>query len=389
MKVRNVTRGEPLVALCLVLVAWIALRVLMWNVVWFAPSASAESAGARLGAIAGLADAFAPRDEDDPARQPAPEEDAPAYDPPAPPARLPRMAYAANAGAMARIPAAGGRRTPLPELGESGRPFYVDDLARPQFGPAGSTYAHDLVQGLRGAPKRPSPVSRAAEAAAGDQAGRRRWSGDAWVLLRSGAMGPLSAGVAPSTYGAGQSGGVLRYAIAPESRFRPKAYLRTTASLDGAERDLALGIAARLVHRLPIAMQAELRASQQPGGTRLRPAIMAVSELAPFALPQGLRGEAYVQAGYVGGRYATPFVDGQLRADRRVAALKRAELRAGAGIWGGMQRGAARLDLGPAATLGVPLGRSASARVAVDWRLRVAGKAAPASGPALTLSAGF
>jgi hypothetical protein len=35
------------------------------------------------------------------------------------------------------------------------------------------------------------------------------------------------------------------------------------------------------------------------------------------------------------------------------------------------------------------LGDRAGARLGVDWRFRVAGDAAPSSGPAVTLSAGF
>ena len=49
---------------------------------------------------------------------------------------------------------------------------------------------------------------------------------------------------------------------------------------------------------------------------------------------------------------------------------------------------AARLDVGPSAMVSFRLGEAQS-RVAVDYRLRVAGDAAPASGPALTFSAGF
>jgi len=61
----------------------------------------------------------------------------------------------------------------------------------------------------------------------------------------------------------------------------------------------------------------------------------------------------------------------------------------GGGVWGGAQKGAARLDIGPSATMTIGLGESAAARLGLDWRFRVAGDAAPASGPALTLSAGF
>ena len=116
---------------------------------------------------------------------------------------------------------------------------------------------------------------------------------------------------------------------------------------------------------------------------------MAVSELMPQKLPLGLVGEAYAQAGYVGGTGATAFVDGQLRVDRAVARTGRAELRLGVGAWGGAQKDASRLDLGPAANLGVSVSDAVFARVMVDWRFRVAGNAVPESGPALTLSAGF
>ena len=121
----------------------------------------------------------------------------------------------------------------------------------------------------------------------------------------------------------------------------------------------------------------------------IRPAGFIVTELPPLALPLGLRGEAYGQAGYVGGKFATPFADGQLRADRAFLSLARFDVRLGAGLWGGAQKGASRLDAGPSLTIGRPLGRSASMRLAADWRFRVAGKAAPGSGPAVTLSAGF
>ena len=58
------------------------------------------------------------------------------------------------------------------------------------------------------------------------------------------------------------------------------------------------------------------------------------------------------------------------------------------GVWSGGQTGAARLDLGPRASLRVATG-PATSRLALDWRFRVAGNARPASGPTLTISAGF
>ena len=66
----------------------------------------------------------------------------------------------------------------------------------------------------------------------------------------------------------------------------------------------------------------------------------------------------------------------------------KAQLRLGAGAWGGAQDGAKRLDLGPSASFDLPVGR-VNTRLSADYRFRVAGDAAPGSGAAVTFSAGF
>jgi hypothetical protein len=183
---------------------------------------------------------------------------------------------------------------------------------------------------------------------------------------------------------------VLRYRLARDSGHRPIAYARVTRSLaKPRETEVAAGLTARPLARFPVSVAGEVRIYQGPAGREVRPAAFAVTELPPATLPLGLRGEAYAQVGYVGGRFATPFVDGQARLDRQVAALSQAsELRAGGGVWGGAQKGAARLDVGPSATVSFRLGKVQS-HLAIDYRVRVAGAAAPKSGPALTISAGF
>ena len=115
---------------------------------------------------------------------------------------------------------------------------------------------------------------------------------------------------------------------------------------------------------------------------------MMVTELAPQPMPFAMRAEMYAAAGYVGGYGATAFVDGQLRVDHHVATIGPTEIRAGGGAWGGAQQGAGRLDIGPTASVKVS-GGQLGARLGVDWRFRVAGDAAPRSGPAMTLAAGF
>jgi hypothetical protein len=215
-----------------------------------------------------------------------------------------------------------------------------------------------------------------------------RWSGDAWLLWRGDSAGPVVSG-SPS-YGRSQAGAVLRYRLAPSSGHRPAAYIRASRALSGArETEAAAGLAARPLAGLPLSIAAEMRAFDGPQGREVRPAAFAVTELPTAKLPFGLRGEAYAQGGYVGGDYATAFVDGQARIDARVLRLGNgAELRAGAAAWGGAQKRAARVDLGPSAALTFRIGETRS-RLAVDYRLRVAGDAEPDSGPALTFSAGF
>ena len=139
---------------------------------------------------------------------------------------------------------------------------------------------------------------------------------------------------------------------------------------------------------MPLRLYGEGRVQRVGGVTRLRPAAALVSELPPLALPLGAEAEIYAQGGYVGGKNATPFFDAQFTADRKLVLRGPAELRLGAGVWAGGQEGATRLDLGPRASLRLRIGQAPS-RLALDWRFRVAGNAAPASGPALTLSAGF
>lgn len=183
---------------------------------------------------------------------------------------------------------------------------------------------------------------------------------------------------------------MLRYRLAPQSPHRPEAYLRLSSALNSpADKDAAVGLSARPVAALPLRAMAELRLSERSGTARLRPAALLVTELAPIDMPHETRAEFYGQAGYVGGRNATAFADGQARVDKRIAQFGGAELRAGAGAWAGAQKGAARLDAGPSAALGLPFGTSGSARLGLDWRMRVAGDARPGSGLALTLSAGF
>ncbi len=217
-----------------------------------------------------------------------------------------------------------------------------------------------------------------------------RWHVDGWYAWRAGSGQPrvVAGGPRAPAYGGTQGGLVVRYDLAANAR-RPQLYVRTThAPAPPSQADVAIGLGLRPVAGIPVHIQAEARATRMLGQTEVRPAVVAISELAPADAPLGFRVEAYAQAGYVGGREATAFVDGQVRVDRALLTLGMADLRLGGGAWGGAQKYTERLDVGPGLTLdlreaGVP------ARLSLDYRMRVAGRAQPNNGPALTFSTGF
>lgn len=217
-----------------------------------------------------------------------------------------------------------------------------------------------------------------------------RWSGEAWLLARRGAS-PAPGVLAPS-YGGSQAGGILRYRLDGDSMRRPVAYARISRSLaqPSTDTELAIGVAARPLPQIPVMMAAEGRVRHAGERTDARAAVLAWTELPPVDLPLGFDGTAYMQGGYVTGRDATGFVDGQVRIDREIVSFgnDRVTVRAGAAGWGGAQQGASRVDIGPSATIRLDTGKP-DARVAFDWRFRVAGDAAPQSGPAMTVSIGF
>ncbi|MGB7373789.1 hypothetical protein [Pontixanthobacter sp.] len=224
-----------------------------------------------------------------------------------------------------------------------------------------------------------------------DAAEEQRWSLNGWLLYRSdNVAGPLSAsGQRPPTYGASQAGAVLRYRLAPTSAHRPAAHMRVTSALEKTrEQELAAGISAQPMPRIPVIIAAEARVSRQNAGTEIRPALFAYTQMPAISLPHEFRAEVYAQAGYVGRDFSTLFADGQARIDREVARARFAAIRAGGGIWGGAQDGAERLDIGPSISAELDIaGRPA--RLSADYRYRAAGRADPQNGAAITLTTGF
>jgi len=194
---------------------------------------------------------------------------------------------------------------------------------------------------------------------------------------------------AAPVYGGSQAGLLVRYSLAPEGLGDTAFFVRAVRALDRShDGDLAAGLAVRPLGKLPATIHGEVRLSSLGGKVEVRPAAFVAAGFDEQLGARGIASRGYVQAGYVGGRDATGFVDGSVVTEAHVLPLSEPRLTAGAGAWGGVQRGTGRLDVGPTASMNLRLG-DAKARLSADYRFRVAGNAAPAAGAAITLSAGF
>ena len=157
----------------------------------------------------------------------------------------------------------------------------------------------------------------------------------------------------------------------------------TSALASGRDRqaEVALGLGVQPLRAVPVEIVAERRVALSSGG---RDAWQLRAVGGGQVERGGWRLESYGQTGVVGTRARDLFADGQLRASRPLFG----PLRAGGIVAGAAQPGAARLDVGPQLRLDLPLG-GAPLAVLVDYRVRVAGNAAPASGPSVTLAVSY
>jgi hypothetical protein len=203
-----------------------------------------------------------------------------------------------------------------------------------------------------------------------------RWSGSAWLLVRHDRPGPA---LAPGgTLGGSQTGARLLYGIGGGLALSARAYV-PLRDVRGAEA--AAGLDWRPAARLPVHLLAERRQDVAGGG---RSAFaLSVYGGGSRSLRHGLRLDFYGQAGIVGARSRDLFADGAAR-----LSVPAGPVEIGGGAWGGAQPGAARLDAGPSISWRLPIAE-ANLRLQADWRIRLAGDAAPGSGPALTLAGDF
>ena len=204
-----------------------------------------------------------------------------------------------------------------------------------------------------------------------------RLSMSAWAMMRRD-PGPASLAT-NGQLGGSQAGARFLW------RFdrRLAASIRSSAPVGGVQRsaELAAGLRVQPFVRIPVALPLERRQSFGPDKGRSAFAIFAEGGVYDRPILAGFNLDAYLQAGVVGIRDHAAFVDGSATLTRPLWR----QFSAGFGVWGGAQPGLARLDAGPRVSM--RLGRSM--RVHVDYRHRFLGKAAPGSGPVLTLAGDF
>jgi hypothetical protein len=206
-----------------------------------------------------------------------------------------------------------------------------------------------------------------------------------WLLLR-----PQVSGSSLSNTGGALGGSQIGFRIsAPfaqlpgetEAAFSVRAYAPLEARRG---KELAAGLSLKRGRRVSAELIAERRIAIDKGG-RSAFATLAVVGTNDVALPLNFRLNAYGQAGIVGLRSHDAFGDAALAADRP---LGLGRVRVGAGIWAAAQPGVSRMDIGPQLIIPLSIGPQ-PLRASAQWRFRVAGRAAPASGPALTLGTDF
>ncbi|KQM32633.1 hypothetical protein [Sphingomonas sp. Leaf10] len=199
-------------------------------------------------------------------------------------------------------------------------------------------------------------------------------SGSAWVAVRGG-----SATGGPVQLGGGQAGVRLRLPVSASNRVAVVG--RVAAPLAGQGSEAAFGLEWRPGGGA-VAVVAERRIALDRSGDGTGLGVIAGLDR---AIGERIVVEGYGQAGVVLRAGTQPYADGAARALYRVGS---GQLRLGVGSWGVAQREGARVDIGPSAVAVLPIGKQA-VRLSLDWRQRVAGKAAPGSGLALTLGSDF
>ncbi|WP_129586387.1 hypothetical protein [Sphingomonas montana] len=221
-------------------------------------------------------------------------------------------------------------------------------------------------------PNPPAPVTPSAPS---------RWSGYAYVFHR--ADRGTTATLAPAgQIGGSQAAARIAYRLG-DTRLALAARLATPLrGTRGAEAAAAVDILPLPGLRVGLERRVAL-------GRDGRDAFAAYAAGGLYhAIGPRLELDGYGQTGLVGAQRRDPFVDGAVRLHHRTPIGPTADLRVGVGGWGAAQPGAARIDIGPRAAATLRTARL-PVTVAVEGRIRIAGRARPGTGIAFTLASDF
>jgi hypothetical protein len=254
--------------------------------------------------------------------------------------------------------------------------FKVDGIASIA---SGTALFPAIAPELPGRPPRAAPAAPPNLPALPLPPSRDRFQLSGWALVR----GATSAGgLAPGgTLGGSQAGARVWYEPGPPGLALTARVSSPLATRGGSEASLGIGY-----RKGAVGVILEERFSLD-AGVAARPSVTVFGGVSDVRLPGKLRLDGYAQAGIVGLKNRIGFIDGALRVERTVAG-KTARLSIGAGAWGGAQPGLARLDIGPQLVARLPV-LTGTVRIAADYRVRVAGRADPGSGPTLSLGMDF
>jgi hypothetical protein len=212
------------------------------------------------------------------------------------------------------------------------------------------------------------------------------WRFAFWAQWRSG-DGPAAIAEG-GELGGSQAGLRIQYSLARTEHAEIAATARASRPLEGPDGgEAALGLMLRPSRTIPLEIFAERRIALEDGG-RNAWSLGAAAGIDRRPLPFGLELDGYAQAGIVGIESRDAYVDANVAVARAIPVARRTTLSVGGAAWAAAQPGASRVDVGPEAVLRLPAG-GGGMRLSLSWRQRVAGSAAPGSGPAVTLGADF
>lgn len=209
---------------------------------------------------------------------------------------------------------------------------------------------------------------------------KRRLMTGVWMLWR-----PDSDGVAlgaAGQLGGSQAGVRTVIPIQPDSALRLSLRLSTSFGTTRV-RELAPGLSVKPLAEVPVEfiLERRLRAGATPRDTT---ALFAAGGVSAKPLTGTWTMDAYGQAGVVGTKERLWFADASAAFRRPIAD----NVSLGAGLWGGIQPGLKRVDIGPSVSARLAPDDMAL-RLDIDWRVRIAGSARPGSGVAVTLAKDF